>query len=319
MHVSVQVDLDDTVANGLLVLVLGRTGATVEDKEDGLVLLGANLLLDVGLVTREQFGVQTDVTGLVDTVDVTETSGNGEVRADGGEGLVDGQDVIGLGVERVVVDVLVVDTVFLTTGDTDFLFMISVLFFFFSRGKKTYHLKPLLHGSSTLEVLGGSLNVVVDGLLGQVNHVAGVERLAVQLEVGLIGIEQTIQPREQLLGAVVGVQDDGNAIARGNAADVVGSGNTTGNGSVLTVVAHPLSGKVGSTTVGQLQDDGALLVTSRLESRDDHRRRSDVDGGNGKVLLLSVFKETQDVIAGDDTSLAGELRKEAHDVCSRVE
>ena len=90
MHVSVQVDLDDTVANGLLVLVLGRTGATVEDKEDGLVLLGANLLLDVGLVTREQFGVQTDVTGLVDTVDVTETSGNGEVRADGGEGLVDG-------------------------------------------------------------------------------------------------------------------------------------------------------------------------------------------------------------------------------------
>lgn len=98
----------------------------MEDEEDGLVLLGAGLLLDVGLVTREQLGVQTDVTGLVDTVDVTETSGNGEVRADGSQSVVDGQDVFGLGVERVVVDVFVVDTVFLTTSDTDFLFIISL-------------------------------------------------------------------------------------------------------------------------------------------------------------------------------------------------
>lgn len=97
----------------------------MEDEEDGLVLLGASLLLDVGLVTREQLGVQTDVTGLVDTVDVTETSGNGEVRADGREGVVDGQDVFGLSVERVVVDVFVVDTVFLTTSDTDFLFSLA--------------------------------------------------------------------------------------------------------------------------------------------------------------------------------------------------
>jgi hypothetical protein len=34
---------------------------------------------------------------------------------------VDGQDVLGLGVEGVVVDILVVDTVLLTTGDTDLL------------------------------------------------------------------------------------------------------------------------------------------------------------------------------------------------------
>lgn len=98
----------------------------MEDEEDGLVLLGAGLLLDVCLVTREQLGVQTDVTGLVDTVDVTETSGNGEVGADGGEGLVDGQDVFRLGVERVVVDVFVVDAVFLATSDTDFLFRVSI-------------------------------------------------------------------------------------------------------------------------------------------------------------------------------------------------
>lgn len=93
----------------------------MEDEEDGLVLVGLGLLLDVGLVLGQQLGVQADVAGLVDTVDVAEAGGNGEVGADGGQGVVDGQDILGLGVEGVVVDVLVVDAVLLTTGDTDFL------------------------------------------------------------------------------------------------------------------------------------------------------------------------------------------------------
>jgi hypothetical protein len=50
-------------------------------------------------------------------VDVAEASGDGEVGADGGEGLVDLPDVLGLSVEGVVVNVLVVDTVLLATGD----------------------------------------------------------------------------------------------------------------------------------------------------------------------------------------------------------
>jgi hypothetical protein len=55
-------------------------------------------------------------------VHVAEASGDGEVRADRGEGVVDGEDVLGLGVEGVVVDVFVVDAVFLAAGDTDFLY-----------------------------------------------------------------------------------------------------------------------------------------------------------------------------------------------------
>lgn len=121
LHVGVEVDLDDTVADGLLVLLLGGAGTAVEDEEDGLVLVGLDLLLDVGLVLGQQLRVQADVAGLVDTVDVAEASGNREVGADGGQGLVDGQDVLGLGVEGVVVDVLVVDAVLLATGDTDLL------------------------------------------------------------------------------------------------------------------------------------------------------------------------------------------------------
>lgn len=65
--------------------------------------------------------MQLDVTGLVDAVDVAEAGGDGEVGGDGGEGLVDVQDILGLGVEGVVVDVLVVDAVFFAAGNADFL------------------------------------------------------------------------------------------------------------------------------------------------------------------------------------------------------
>lgn len=137
LHVGVEVDLDDTVADGLLVLFLGGAGAAVEDEEDGLVLLRAGLLLHVFLVLLEEFGVQADVAGLVDSVNVTEASGNREVRADAGKGIVDGEDVLGLSVQRVVVDALVVDAVFLTTGDTDFLRELASCQFIPRHGKLT--------------------------------------------------------------------------------------------------------------------------------------------------------------------------------------
>jgi len=93
----------------------------VEDEEDWLLLLRAGLLLDVLLVLAEKLWVKLDVTWLVDTVDVTETSGDGEVWGDLRESLVDLVDVLWLSVKGVVVDILVVDTILLTTSDTDLL------------------------------------------------------------------------------------------------------------------------------------------------------------------------------------------------------
>lgn len=194
----------------------------MEDEEDGLVILGLDGLLDVSLVLGEKLGVELDVSGLVNTVDVTETSGDGEVGGDGGEGVVDVEDILGLSVERVVVDILVVDTILLTTGDTDL------------------HLEPLLHGSSTLEVGGSGLDVPLNGLLGEIDHVRGEERLAGLLEVGLIGVEHAIEPGEELLGAVVGVKDDGNAVGGGDGSNEVGGSDGASNGSGLVSVAHTL-------------------------------------------------------------------------------
>lgn len=103
-----------------------------------------------------------------------------------------------------------------------------------------YHLEPLVHLGSTLSVLLGDSNVLLLLLFRQVNHVAGEERLAVLVEELLIGIEHAIQPGEELLGAMVGVEDNGDVVGRSHRADVVGSGNGTGNGSILVGVGDTL-------------------------------------------------------------------------------
>jgi hypothetical protein len=56
------------------------------------------LLLDELLVLLEQFRAELDVTRLVNTVDVTEASGDREVLGDLAQGLVDVKDVFRLGV-----------------------------------------------------------------------------------------------------------------------------------------------------------------------------------------------------------------------------
>ncbi len=93
----------------------------MEDQKDGLLLGPANGLLDVLLVLREKFGVEFDIARLVDTVHIAKPGRNGEVRRDRGQCLVDGENVLGLGVEGVIVDVLIVDAILFPASDADLL------------------------------------------------------------------------------------------------------------------------------------------------------------------------------------------------------
>lgn len=121
LKVGIQVNLDDAVADGSLELLLGAAGATVEDQEQRLRIGGTNLPFGVRLVLAQELGVQLDVSGLVHAVDIAEACGNREVGRNGGQGSVDIVDIFGLGVERVVVDASIVDSVLLTTGNANFL------------------------------------------------------------------------------------------------------------------------------------------------------------------------------------------------------
>lgn len=72
------------------------------------------------------------------------------------------------------------------------------------------------------------------------------------LEEGLIGIHHAVEPWEELLGAVVGVEDNGDAVGGGDGADVVSGSNGTGDRSLLVLVVDTLTGEVGSTTLRDL-------------------------------------------------------------------
>jgi hypothetical protein len=95
----------------------------VEDQEDRLVLLGSNSVLDELLVLAEKFWVKLDISWLVHTVNIAEPSSNGEVWGNWLKSLVNGKNVLRLGVKRVVVNILVVNTIFLTASNTNFLAM----------------------------------------------------------------------------------------------------------------------------------------------------------------------------------------------------
>jgi hypothetical protein len=255
---SVDVHLDNTVLDSGGDLLLGRARSTVEDKEEGKGVLRLELLVGVLLVHGEELGAELDVSGLVDTVNVSETGSDGEHGGDGGEGVVDVEDVLGLGVEGRVVDVRVVDTVLLTTGDTDL------------------HLEPLVDLGHALEVLLADLDVLLLRLLGKVEHVRREEGLSVLLEVLLVGGEHAVEPGEELLGAVVGVEDDGDTIGGGDGADVVSGSDGTGDGRLLLVVLDTLTGEEGGTTLRDLEDDGCLRVAGTLEGGNDGRGRGNV-------------------------------------------
>ena len=77
---------------------------------------------------------------------------------------------------------------------------------------------------------------------------------AVLLEELLVLVEHAVEPWEKLLGAVVGVEDDGNAVDGGNGPDVVSRGNGTSDGSflLLSAVLDALAGKIGGATLASL-------------------------------------------------------------------
>ena len=283
LTVSVQVDLDDTVLDTSVKLLLGGAGTTVENQVQWLRVGATNLLVGVLLVLAQNGRSQHNVTWLVDTVDVTEGGGNGEVWRDWGQGLVHGENGLWLGVQGLLVHVLVVDTVLFTTGDTNL------------------HLEPLVHLGHSGEVLDTGGDVLVVGLLRQVQHVRGEQRSAVGGEKLLVGLQHAVEPRQQLLGTVVGVQNDWDAVGWRNGSDVVGSSNGASDGGVLVGVGDTLTGKVGSTTLRGLQDDRSLVVSGGFQSSNNGGRRSHVDGRNGKTLLSGVGEEFSDVVTVDDT------------------
>ena len=143
----------------------------------GLGDFAIQLLADVFLMFAQKFRVKFDVAGFVNTVNVSESGRDAEVGANGIQSRVDIPDILRLSVEFGVVDASIIDTVLLTTSDTDL------------------HLEPDSEGSHAFKVLDTGGNIILFALLRKVKHMRGEERFLVFLEVSFIGLEHTVKPR----------------------------------------------------------------------------------------------------------------------------
>lgn len=135
--------------------------------------------------------MKLDVSGLVHTVNVSESSSDTKVGADGTQSRVDVPYILWLGVELGVVDAGVIDTVLLTASDTDL------------------HFEPNTEWGHAFEVLDAGGDIVFFALLGKVKHVGGKESFLVLLEVSFVGLEHTVKPWQEFMSAMVRVQNDG--------------------------------------------------------------------------------------------------------------
>ena len=91
------------------------------------------------------------------------------------------------------------------------------------------------------EVLDASGDVLLKRLLGEIEHVRREQRLAVRGVVPLAGRQHAVDPRQQLLGAVVGVKDDRHAILGRQLAHVVRAGDGTRDRRIVVGVVEALA------------------------------------------------------------------------------
>jgi hypothetical protein len=95
------------------------------------------------------------------------------------------------------------------------------------------------------------------------------KRFTVSLEVFFISSKHTIEPREELLGTMIRVNKNGNTISLSNGTNVLSTRNSTENRSFLVLVINGLTSNIGSTTVGELDNDRRLILLGGFKSSID--------------------------------------------------
>jgi hypothetical protein len=73
---------------------------------------------------------------------------------------------------------------------------------------------------------------------------------------------------------------------------------------LLAVVVDSLTTEVLGTTLAHLDDDWAFLVFRSLQCSDNSGGRGHIDSWDSKLLVVTVFEESEHIVTDDDTGLA---------------
>ena len=204
------------------------------------------LLGDVCLSIAEDGRGELDVPRLVDAVDVAEGCSNREVRADFHESLVGVRHFGRLGVEVFGVGIGVVDAVFFAPGDAQFDF------------------ERHAEGRHALQVVDADIEVLFHRLFGEVEHVRTEQRRTGRSKVLFTDIEETRDPGQLALRAVIGVENDASAVGLSHGLHMPGTSDRTQDRRLGTVDRDVLAPNEGRAACGKLDDDWTIHLAGRF-------------------------------------------------------
>ena len=113
----------------------------------------------------------------------------------------------------------------------------------------------------------------------------GVEFLAL--------VQKSVDPGEEFLGGMVGVDDHGHAVHLGHAVDVHGAGDAALDGGLLTVVAQRLAGAEDAAAVRELDHHRGVHRLGGLHHGVD---RVGADHVHGRKSELVSFCNAEDLL-----------------------
>ena len=285
LGVGIDVHLNNTGFDGVSDVFNRGTRTTVEDEEHRLVFT-SKLFLHVLLGVVKDDGTELDISWGVNTVDVSEGSGASEGGVfDLGKLFVGVHDFFWLSVKTGRVDISVINTIFFSSGYTEFEF------------QKDVKLGELFH------VILADADVFFEGFLGEVKHVRGEKRFTVFLVVFLVGCEKTVNPWQPGLLTVVSVKNNRDAVELGNFTDVLGSGNASSDGGIVVVVRKGLSGDELTSTLGESDHDRTSVLGGGFHTGVDGVASYNVDSRDGVTLFLGVLEKVNKSLTGDNTRL----------------
>ena len=186
----------------------------------------------------------------------------------------------------------VVDAVFLTTGHTQL------------------DLEQHVDARHAREIRAASLEVLVQRVLGEIEHVRAEQRLFVRGVERLARIEQAVDPRQQVTRAVIGVQDDRHAIGFGQRSHVERARDAAFDRSKVCLVVDELAGVELTAAVRVLDDHGRAGTFGRFHHGIGRVAADDVDCGQRALRFLAIREQLLECLACNDARFEFELAHE---------
>ena len=109
-------------------------------------------------------------------------------------------------------------------------------------GDPELHLEGHVHLAHPFQITLADLDILFQGFFGQVDHMGTEQRCSVIPVMGLTGVQESVDPREQLFGAVVRMKDDRSPVGLGKLVHVFGPGNGPQDCSALPFIGKPFPG-----------------------------------------------------------------------------